>query len=412
MVADSTSCSPLILPYDSHPEFRFAVGELAVNRTSMESFSEAYRQIENAPLLLSGPERTRLERIAHDALVEVFDELERGTNDSTVRAFLSELRQQCQRVLTADFRHFAGRNREAPRSDEAGDLTRLNEQKFFRGMVSAECLRALSRIAQDPVETFRRRAASGKLTRDDLSVNLGIVPRDIVRILNPEFERLGINRIVSAYARKRVQVCGVALELSVPGATWWRNLYRVERPPQTLYAHTDEGLDYPKSIVYLTDVGERNGPMGVYPGCEERLRLAPLQKLVGRIVGTIGCRPASTLFDLYKVKEAHQGGFTSELFRRHFCMLPGSMKYNSHFGWDVVPDSILEKSLVDAEIKVLGPAGTFAVFDGSRLLHRGGLVEAGERIALQVIFGKPRSLLSLVKGKLASIVKKQIGQTT
>jgi len=33
-----------------------------------------------------------------------------------------------------------------------------------------------------------------------------------------------------------------------------------------------------------------------------------------------------------------------------------------------------------------GPAGTFIVFDGARLLHRGGLIELGERIALQVVF--------------------------
>ena len=35
---------------------------------------------------------------------------------------------------------------------------------------------------------------------------------------------------------------------------------------------------------------------------------------------------------------------------------------------------------------MIGPAGTFIVFDGARLLHRGGLMEQGERVALQVIF--------------------------
>ncbi|MCU1281524.1 MAG: methyltransferase, FkbM family domain protein, partial [bacterium] len=176
------------------------------------------------------------------------------------------------------------------------------------------------------------------------------------------------------------------------------------------YAHTDEGLDYPKSILYLTDVGDSNGPMAVYPHCEERLRLNPLQKLVGRVVGSVGARRESSLFTLYNRSEAHQG-FSSEAFRRHFSKLPRELKYNSHFGWDVVPDSALEESLVRAEVPIRGPAGTFAVFDGARLLHRGGMVAEGERIALQVIFSEPASLFSQVSDRLARDAKRTIEAT-
>jgi hypothetical protein len=76
----------------------------------------------------------------------------------------------------------------------------------------------------------------------------------------------------------------------------------------------------------------------------------------------------------------------SENFRRHFMRLPECLRFNSHLGWDVLPGSDLESHLAGGECKMIGPAGTFIVFDGARLLHRGGLMQEGERLALQVIF--------------------------
>jgi hypothetical protein len=69
----------------------------------------------------------------------------------------------------------------------------------------------------------------------------------------------------------------------------------------------------------------------------------------------------------------------------------------------VKPDSQLENFLVNKETKILGPAGTTLVFDGARLLHRGGLIEEGERIVLQVIFGhvnlrtRAKQIVNLIK---------------
>jgi hypothetical protein len=66
--------------------------------------------------------------------------------------------------------------------------------------------------------------------------------------------------------------------------------------------------------------------------------------------------------------------------------LPETMRFNSHLGWDVAPGSELEAHLVRRERKLLGPAGSAIVFDGAKLLHRGGMVENGDRLALQVVF--------------------------
>jgi hypothetical protein len=67
-------------------------------------------------------------------------------------------------------------------------------------------------------------------------------------------------------------------------------------------------------------------------------------------------------------------------------LLPESLRFNSHFGWDILAESELESVIADREEVMLGGPGKFVVFDGSRLLHRGGLIEEGERLVLQVIF--------------------------
>ena len=110
----------------------------------------------------------------------------------------------------------------------------------------------------------------------------------------------------------------------------------------------------------------------------------PLQDIIGRVVGRVGNRVGSRLSELYR-KSYHQSAGSPE-FRRHFMQLPESLRFNSHLGWDVLPDSELERSLAKREVEMLGPAGTFIVFDGSNLLHRGGLIQQGERVVLQVIF--------------------------
>jgi hypothetical protein len=53
---------------------------------------------------------------------------------------------------------------------------------------------------------------------------------------------------------------------------------------------------------------------------------------------------------------------------------------------------------------MVGAPGTFIVFDGARLLHRGGMVRSGERIALQVIFSSATKT-SRVLGKIKRVIR-------
>lgn len=372
-----------------HPAFIFNGPSWEVSAELLATFNETYTATQNFGAVLSQRSRELLRRDCQLSMAAVFSGLQEQCADQPETHFLTELAAECVRLLNEEFDWYARPTHaglaqldETPARQTA---IRLRLKRHFFGQLRSGAVEELRQLASKDIERFRVNAAAGQVKRDDLSVNAGATVRAIRSILNSEFRALGVLDAVSAYTGRKTQVYGLALELSVPQATWWRNAIEgLDRPPATLYAHLDETISCPKAIVYLSDVSENNGPTGCYPGAYEAMLLNPLQELIGRIIGVVGTRPESPLKQHYS-KQYHQS-MNSENFRRHFMRLPQALRFNSHMGWDVLPGSEAEAQLVKAERKMTGPAGTFIAFDGARLLHRGGLMEAGERVALQVIF--------------------------
>jgi hypothetical protein len=381
--------------YLDHPAFGFDTSAWDLPADPMNAFNEGYRAACRFGSSLDRTSRESLGRGLHGALDAVFSALRVQAGDENERLFLRELGAACARLLDEELRWHARERRASfvhlPTEEAQRDAVRMQLQRHLFGCLSRTAVATIHGIAENDLVSLRANAVAGRLRREDLSISSGSTVRAILAVVNREFRALGVLDVVSAYTGRRIRVTGLALELSVPQATWWRNaIPGLERPPHTLYAHLDETLSCPKSIVYLTDVGEANGPTGCYPGAYEAMQLNPLQELVGRVVGTVGTQAGSPLRDYY-AKQYHQS-VNSENFRRHFMRLPESLRFNSHMGWDVAPGSTLETELASTEHRLTGPAGTFIVFDGARLLHRGGLMQSGERVALQIIFSDQTSV--------------------
>lgn len=316
---------------------------------------------------------------------QLFDQLVKISNERLLKQFFVELKSELIKSLFLDYSVLKKISPSACLQTQSVNLGLLKSQKYFTSKISKESVEKILKLGEASLQLFRQNVALGKLSREDLSFATGPAAFQITEILNTEFLKLGIIDDLKNYFGANFYVSGQAFELSVSKAMWWKNgLHGLSRPPETLYAHLDESRGNPKAIVYLTDVTEKTGPTGCYPSIYDELNPNPLQEIVGRVLANVGNTPNSELQKNYK-KTYHQC-MTSELFRSHFMSLPKEMRFNSHFGWDIMPGSEAEKILKEREIKVLGPKGTFLVFDGSSLLHRGGMVENGERIALQVIF--------------------------
>jgi hypothetical protein len=379
----------LVINYAQHPDFQFDQEPLGLDATLLAAFCDAYALVRAYGSRLDSRQFQISKFDCIEKLSSVFQELSAQTSDTNETLFLRELCGQSKRLLLQELEHLHAKplvgsiSFTEPMSRAAA--IGLCKDRFYFGALSQGAVQEILAIGARDLAAFRRSAIEGRTTREALSVSTGPTIRRILPLLNREFRRQGILSAVSAYLGRRVTVTGTALELSVHQATWWVNSFNsLSRAPLTVYAHMDESIAYPKAIVYLSDVDPRSGPTSCYAGAYEALALNALQDIIGRVIANVGSGEDSPL-RAYYAKEYHQS-MSSENFRRHFMRLPPEVRFNSHFGWDVIPGSDLEKSMVAREQYMLGAAGTYIVFDGAHLLHRGGMLEHGERIALQVIF--------------------------
>lgn len=376
--------------YKVHPAFNTSeCANLNEVEEDFKTFNQNYKLLSAWPRPASEDQLDFAQR-AKAALSKIIDNLSNQALEQHEKHFLNELKIEILRNLESDIQLFKKQNkldiwtRYIFRKHKP-ILSQLNNKKYYTNCLPLKIVEKILFYGKAHLEKFRENVRQGKLTREDLSFNSGPEAWEIKKLLHQEFDNIGVIDAVSEYMKQPYEAAGQAFELSVSKAQWWRNgFHGLARTPDTLYAHLDESIGVPKAIVYLTDVTLENGPTGYYENLYEELELNPLQEMIGRVLANIGSAQDSPLYSFYN--KAYHQSMTSEKFRHHFMRLPDEIRFNSHFGWDVMPDTDAETIMRNQEQKLTGPAGTFVVFDGARLLHRGGLVNHGERIALQVVF--------------------------
>jgi hypothetical protein len=371
------------LAYDIHPAFSFSQKPFQVDSSKILAFDKNCKEF---AVSVASPQKSKVNaRLGLQAQVcEIFQDMMLQANDEYESCFLAELQLKSLELLNSQIGTYFATNRGISTSEEDLLARSLDQEKHFFGTLNAQAITDINWLISETINQFRGNAEAGLLKRDDLSIGCGPVVASVVKILNKAFKRQGILDAVSSYMGRSYRVGGCAIELSVAQATWWRSTLVQTAPPKTLYAHLDESIEFPKAIVYLSTVATETGPTSCYPGVYDRLQLNSLQEIIGRIINTVGSKSSSILHKYYNM-QYHQA-MSSKTFRRHFMRLPPELRFNSHFGWDVLPGSREEDELVAGERVMLGGPGTYIIFDGARLLHRGGLLASGERIALQIIF--------------------------
>ena len=381
------------LEYEKHPAFIFNAKPYSINLEKISAFDKTYKMIADC----SDTKKTDFQNINYDLmrlLSEIFDEMRVQVDDEYELMFINELEIKSTNLLKTEICFYRSiDNKKISKEPEGEFLNALKTERHFFGALDKESIAEIVKLSSDVVDMLSNRAIDGKLTREDLSINSGKVVSDIVAVLNREFSSQGVLDALSGYMGNKYKVGGLALELSSPNATWWKSAFECTDSPKTIYAHLDESIEFPKAIVYISEVGERNGQTSCYPGAYECLSLNALQELIGRVISAVGSGEQCKLNDYY-AKKYHQS-MSSERFRQHFMKLPAELRFNSHFGWDVIADSDIERSLLKKEKKMSG-RGTFIVFDGAKLLHRGGLLEEGKRVVLQVVFIKNPTIIQKI----------------
>lgn len=380
-----------IIRYAQHPAFSvYHPPQIDSDSWIIETCQTINHEIEALEVLLSC-NRLSLEAAIHQLLpkfAQLFAHLDNLYKSQVPDAqkFLTSVWKQTLRVLIDDLAYFERRNSLNPMLKDQHELNMywsLEQQGFFTCQVPQEVLDEVRRVLQPWMNIIQDRAAQGLNSREELSINQ--IPSEIVQYLSQHFETLGISPAIRGVRRESCVLSGFALELSVPNADWWQSSYQDlgYQTGRCSYFHLDEGRDVYKAILYLSDVLQaENGATGCIPQtfAMKRDRLPWVFSRSLHLVDR----------SLYNDIGATGRLTSSPTFRRHFMMMPEYLRENSHWGFDLIDTLPNSLEVANSEVKVLGNAGTCFVFDGSRLVHRGGLVQSGHRWALQIIFGVDR----------------------
>jgi hypothetical protein len=200
------------------------------------------------------------------------------------------------------------------------------------------------------------------------------------------FERRGLNKAVSDVRHELATAGGFAFEISPHDNDWWHSRYEdvgLLAPSQAAYFHNDESRDVYKAIIYLDDVDDDLGPFCYVPE-SYAMKRPRFEWVVAR--ANLTTLASDEIRLMMTDLRPSRGVFSSHVARRFFGMLPRRLRLNSHFGFDVLDDSEPARLLRSGEVRMTAPAGHVIAFDGSRIVHRGGLVRRGRRTALQVCF--------------------------
>lgn len=296
--------------------------------------------------------------------------------DSTMQWTIADLSHEYARKIFSvrDYRELT------LSTEKQKQFSLLQEQGMYIADLPVDVYGDIRRLALQHRTELRQRALSDRSNRAVINVSFN---SSLWKAITRAAKEAGILDVLSELKRNRMTLLGVGLEYSCPEQSWYQSLYSdvglVDSPMQ--YLHVDEGDCLPKSMIYVTPVGEENGATRAIPGSNRWGKSEFIFRMHKALDNVVGCR-----YEKF-VRKAHYRPLARHAeLRGIFMELPKLFQGSSHFGDDILPGSELANTLEKLEMPYLSQAGQALVFDGPNLMHRGSLVAAGERMALQVVY--------------------------
>jgi hypothetical protein len=233
-------------------------------------------------------------------------------------------------------------------------------------------------------------------------------------------DQSGIIAGCSHARRQPLELAYCALVLSHTGETWWRDCYQDAGLPtaRTAYMHNDKDYDIMKVLVYLSDVGEAQGPFCFVRGSHKwrRSRMQSFFQKAFDAAANVNLSPREPVRTVY-----YRKAFRHPEFRQQFLKLPRPLRGSSHFGDDVLDESGLSAWLLDRETAVTSEMANCMAFIGADGIHRGGCVREGQRWALQIglrqvpplhqrIERQAKAAYALTRSKLRGAARRLVGK--
>lgn len=274
--------------------------------------------------------------------------------------FLLTLGQHCLRVLFP-FRRVAAKS------------TPLAEVLYRNGIVVArfprdERAELLRRVAGPLEELLARRQGASRTFKGNQVCFTRQEHGDLIRFVTEMYARPGLIDAAAEYLGRPVAITRMVLQVNDPGDAYLYSSFPDVglADARTNYLHIDRAYGCLKSVIYLSEVGERNGPFCFVRG-SSRMAYGALGGIVRRAVDRAGLSECD------------------RKTRQLFMALPKAFRKKSAFGSDLLDGSANSERLLKAEYRVTSDKGNVALFDNLGI-HRGALVEQGQRRAIFVTF--------------------------
>jgi hypothetical protein len=376
------------IDYRSHPAFMSAAVEYKYDDQLIDRCVAAIDRVFSDVRGLSNGTLADAERAAaemHASATQIMQHASQVNAPIVAREWLgsciawamTDIQYECLRLV------FMEREGGGPslQNQQRAQLQRLRSHGMYTAEVDDHDFRIVQKLALRCAPDLQRRVAQNPSERAVYSPSrVSPLGRAIQRLLS----HAGVFDVLNDFKRTRMAVMGTGLEYSRAGQDWHAGLYAdvglADSPMK--YLHVEQADHLPKAMIYATEVGSDNGPTGFIPESNTWERSEFLFRAhKGLDVVTIG------RYAKYVGGAEYRASVRSAELRKVFMQLPTAFQGSSHFGDDVLPGSPIADRLLSLEQQFLSAdRGQVMVFDGARTLHRGSLVQHGERVAMQVAF--------------------------
>lgn len=266
-------------------------------------------------------------------------------------------------------------------ADQLGQLETLKSNGMYVVELDKRLFDRICRLAHDFIPELQRRLEANRSGRAASGLSR-LSP--IGRAVHSAMSAARVFDVLNAYKQNRMRILGIGIEYSTAGQMWHSGIYSdVGLPDGPLrYLHVDESDHLPKAMIYATAVTKANGPTGIIQGSNRwdrsELRFRAYKGLD---------RVTLNRYGTYVTGSEYRATVRSVDLRRIFMQLPRAFQGSSHFGDDIASGSPLATDLLGREQHFLSSeVGQALIFDGPRALHRGSIVQSGNRLAMQVVF--------------------------
>jgi hypothetical protein len=224
----------------------------------------------------------------------------------------------------------------------------------------------------DILEERRRHTASGERSFEESRGSVDSREHGVALYneINSILQRSGILDAASLYLGRQARLIDVNPQINDSSDSFWRNIFPDMTNfalPKTAYFHRDASGGDLKAIFYMSDVGAQNGPFSYVVG-SNKLSM-------------------SRVDDLIAEANDHNGlSSTSLPARQRFAALPSKLRQKGSFGNDLKDDVALSREIGDGVWLITAPKGSIVLFD-TKGIHRGGMVEDGNRYVITTVIG-------------------------